>query len=139
MAKKQQKYTFDDAVRVLGTHQFDVATATEGAAGRARAMRVSKYDCAAVIAPAPDGTAETVVRGGWVIGGQISQVLDRGYQKFLTTGRVTIPATAEKLKALHQFKEELREAIGATELYNEALGTTSDVYVYDRVKGRISK
>jgi len=40
------------------------------------------------------------------------------------------------LKAIHQFAEELREGVGATSLYNEALGTVSDRYVYDRVKDR---
>ena len=35
-----------------------------------------------------------------------------------------------------QFTEELNEAIGGTILYNEALGTTSNVYNYDRVAGR---
>ena len=30
----------------------------------------------------------------------------------------------------------VNEATGATSLYNEALGTTSNVYNYDRVKGR---
>jgi hypothetical protein len=40
------------------------------------------------------------------------------------------------LRSLHEFSEELKEAMGATSLYNEALGTTSDLYQYDRVKGR---
>jgi hypothetical protein len=26
--------------------------------------------------------------------------------------------------------------VGAIDLYNESLGTTSDLYVYDRLKGR---
>ncbi len=138
MAKKQQQISFDDVLGVLGTQRFDVAAAPEGAKGRSRAVKVSKYGCAAVIAPAPDGTVEVLSRGGVVLGGEISQILDRGYQKFLKTNRIEIPATAEYLRALHQFKEELREATGGTELYNEALGTTSDVYVYDRVKGRLS-
>jgi hypothetical protein len=30
----------------------------------------------------------------------------------------------------------LKEAAGALVLYNEAMGTTSDVYLYDRLKGR---
>jgi hypothetical protein len=47
-----------------------------------------------------------------------------------------IPATAEHLHAIHEFSEELSEASGATSLYNESLGTTSDRYLYDRVKGR---
>ena len=52
------------------------------------------------------------------------------------TGKLEIPAAADHLRALHEFSEELNEAIGGTTLYNEALGTTSNVYNYDRVKGR---
>jgi hypothetical protein len=47
-----------------------------------------------------------------------------------------IPATADILRALHSFEDQLKEAVGAMVLYNEALGTTSDRYDYDRIKGR---
>jgi hypothetical protein len=40
------------------------------------------------------------------------------------------------LHAIHQFSEELKQLTGATSLYNESLGTTSDRYQYDRLKGR---
>ena len=46
------------------------------------------------------------------------------------------PHPTDKLRAIHQFSEELNEATGATSLYNQSLGTTSDVYMYDRLKGR---
>jgi hypothetical protein len=70
------------------------------------------------------------------VGGEVSRLIDRGYQKFLKTSKVERPATADDLKTLHAFSEEIREAIGATTLYNEALGSVSDRYVYDRVRGR---
>jgi hypothetical protein len=47
-----------------------------------------------------------------------------------------MPATADHLKAMHDFSEELKEGIGATSLYNESLGTVSESYQYDRVKDR---
>lgn len=99
-------------------------------------MRVSKYGCAAEIAPDPDHGAGLLSHPGFVLGGEISTLLDRGYQKFLKTSRLEITATADHLRAIHQFTEELKEAAGITTLYNEALGTTSDSYMYDRVKGR---
>ena len=83
-----------------------------------------------------DGKVELLARPGWVLNGEISRLLDRGYQKFLKSSKLEIPATADHLRAIHEFSEELKEATGATSLYNEALGTTSDVYHYDRVKGR---
>jgi hypothetical protein len=77
-----------------------------------------------------------VSRPGWVLGGEISRILDRGYQKFLKTSKLEIPATADHLRSIHQFQREFDEATGEAELYNTALGTTSDVYLYDRVAGR---
>ncbi|MDE3202047.1 MAG: hypothetical protein KGN79_14125, partial [Acidobacteriota bacterium] len=46
------------------------------------------------------------------------------------------PATASNLQAIHAFHEELTQATGGVSLYNESLGTTSDVYLYDRLKSR---
>jgi hypothetical protein len=37
---------------------------------------------------------------------------------------------------LHDYSEELKEAIGATSLYNESLGSVSESHQYDRVKDR---
>ncbi len=136
MAKKVPQRSFDDVLSALGAQRFDVAPAHEGAKRRPDARRVSKYGCAAVIAPAPDGRAELLARPGWLLNGDISRILDRGYQKFLQSSRLEIPATAEHLRSLHRFTEELKEATGEISLYNESMGTTSDVYVYDRVKGR---
>ena len=107
----------------------------EGAKRTPNAVQVRKYGCAAEIAAAPDGTVEILARPGWLLNGEISRLLDRGYQKFLKTSKLEIPATADHLRAIHEFTEELKEATGATILYNESLGTTSDVYNYDRVKG----
>src|ERR1700734_3627191 len=136
MAKKTQTRTFNDVLSILGGQRFDVAPAQEGAKRTPNAFQVRKYGCAAEIAAAPDGTVEILARPGWLLNGEIARLLDRGYQKFIKTTKMEIPATAAHLRSLHEFSEELNEAIGATTLYNEALGTTSNVYNYDRVKGR---
>lgn len=136
MAKKIPTKSFNDVLAALGGQRFDVAPAQEGAKRTPNAFQVSKYGCAAAIAAAPDGTVEILARPGWLLNGEIARLLDRGYQKFLKSDKVEIPATADHLRAIHQFTEELNEAAGATSLYNEALGTTSNVYNYDRVKGR---
>jgi hypothetical protein len=140
MAKTIKQRTFDEVLSILGNERFDVAPAAEGASRAAGARRVSKYGCAAEVAPGP-GKGEPVrilVKSGWVLGGEISRLTDRGYQKFLKTSKLEIPATADHLRAIHKFSEELKEATGALVLYNEAMGTTSDTYVYDRLKGRES-
>ena len=136
MPKKITVRSFNDVLSLLGGQRFDVAPAQEGAKRTPNAVQVRKYGCAAEIATAPDGTVEILARPGWLLNGEIARVLDRGYQKFLKTSKLEIPASADHLRAIHEFTEELNEAIGATSLYNQALGTTSNVYHYDRVKGR---
>jgi GH24 family phage-related lysozyme (muramidase) len=68
--------------------------------------------------------------------GEISKLVDHGYQKVLKTTKAEHPVTADHLKALHQFTEELKEGIGTISLYNEGLGTVSESYMYDRLRGR---
>lgn len=98
--------------------------------------RVSKIGCAAVV---EDRGAEAPIVGkaGVVVGDEIGLLVDGGFQKFFQTpkGR-RLPALAEQLKALHDFQEDLREALGLVSLYNQGLGTTFDQHMYDRVKGR---
>ena len=139
MAKTKKQPTFDDILATLGNERFDVSRATQGATA-AGAYRVSKHGCAAEIGPSGEASSpvRVLARGGWVLNGEISRLVDRGYQKFLKTSRLEIPASAEHLRCLHKFNDELKEAAGAEILYNEALGTTSDSYVYDRVMGRDS-
>jgi len=137
MAKKVPQRNFNDVLGLLGGQRFDVAPAQEGAKRTPNAVQVRKYGCAAEIAAAPDNTVEVLSRPGWLLNGEIARLLDRGYQKFLKTSKLEIPASADHLRAIHEFTEELNEAIGATSLYNQALGTTSNVYHYDRVKGRL--
>ena len=136
MAKKTPPRTFNDVVALLGGQRFDVAPAQDGAKRTPNAVQVRKYGCAAEIAAAPDGTVEILARAGWLMNGEIARLVDRGYQKFLKTSKLEIPASADHLRAIHEFTEELNEAIGATSLYNQALGTTSNVYNYDRIQGR---
>jgi hypothetical protein len=136
MAKKIPARSFNDVLGLLGGQRFDVAPAQEGAKRTPNAVQVRKYGCAAEIAAAPDGTVEILSRPGWLLNGEIARVLDRGYQKFLRTSKLEIPAMADHLRSIHEFTEELNEAIGKTSLYNQALGTTSNVYHYDRVEGR---
>ena len=139
MAKKQPRQaTFNEVLSELGNEKFDVAPAGGGASRSAGTYRVSKYGCAAEIAPGPgkDAPVRVLAGAGWVLGGEISRIVDHGYQKFLETSKLRIPATAEHLRCIQRFDQELRNATGAMSLYNESLGTTSDRYVYDRLKGR---
>jgi hypothetical protein len=131
MAKKSRNPNFDQTMELLRAHSFDV-TPFAGVAG---SVQVSKHGAGAVLAPAKD-TPAFVERPGVLIKGEVARLVDRGYQKFLTTSKYELPATAEQLQSIHRFTEELKQLTGSISLYNESLGTTSDLYQYDRLKGR---
>lgn len=133
MPRKTKQLTFDEILANLRGSQFDVQPVS-GVAGQ---YRVQKHGCAAVIAKSREGDGAAIVAGpGFVLGGEIAHLLDRGFQKTLKTNKLEIAATADHLKAIHRFGEELKEIIGAPSFYNESIGTTSDDYFYDRLKGR---
>jgi hypothetical protein len=73
---------------------------------------------------------------GYLVGSEISKLVNKGYQQFLKTSKAELPATADHLKALQAFSEELKEALGLPSLYNESLGTVSEAYQYDRIEER---
>jgi len=132
MPKKTKPRSFDEVPSELHRRQFDVQEVV-GVAGR---VQVSKYGCAAVIGRGAKGSVVLYHKPGILLGGEIAIVLDRGFQKFFKTSRLEVAATADRLKAEHRFAEELDEVIGEVSLYNESLGTVSDEYMYDRLKGR---
>ena len=99
-------------------------------------MQISRDGCAVKL-DLQDGAPRVVETAGFLVHGEIGALTDGGYQKFfLTPNGQRKPALAGELKALHDFQEDLREALGQTSLYNESLGTVSTLYLYDRVKDR---
>lgn len=138
MKRKSTHPNFDQTLKLLRAHSFDV-TPYPGAEG---GVLVSKDGVGAVLAPAPknknpdDPAVAYAVHPGIVVKGEVARLLDRGYQKFLKTSQYELPASAQQLQAIHTFSEELKQLVGEVSLYNESLGTTSDVYLYDRLTGR---
>jgi len=132
MATKVEQRSYEDAVAWLRDHGFDLIEAP-GTQGR---VFLRKYNCSAAIQKTEDGGVKIFAYPGYVIGGEISKLVNRGYQQFMKTTKTEVPATAEHLKALHQFAEELKQALALPSLYNESLGTVSEAYQYDRIKDR---
>lgn len=132
LKRKKHHPGFDEALDALRAHGFAVAPYDAAAA----AMLVSKNGVGAVLTPAEGATAAFAVRPGALLQGEVARLVDRGYQKFVKTSKYEFPATAAQLQAIHTFSEELKDLTGGISLYNEALGTTSDRYLYDRLKGR---
>lgn len=136
MPGKTKQLTFDEIVSNLRGSQFDVRDVPK-VAGQ---YRIEKYGCGAIVVRGSEGKGLSFVAGpGFILGGDIAHLLDRGFQKMLKTNKLEIAATADHLKAIHRFSEELKEIAGKPSLYNESIGTTSDDYFYDRLKGRDTK
>jgi hypothetical protein len=129
--EKPRKLSFDDYLLKLRESGFEIAGQGSGKA------RVSRRGCAAVIEDVSGAEHPKVYRAGVQVADEIARLVDAGFQKFfLTPSGKKVPALATHLKALHDFQEDLKEALGLTSLYNEGLGTTSNAHVYDRVEDR---
>ena len=99
--------------------------------------RIEQNGVACIAESGDEGTIRITSRAGIMMGNEIGTLTDGGYQKFFVTpSGKRRPAQAHELKAVQNFQEDLREALGLTSLYNEALGTVSNQYIYDRVEGR---
>jgi hypothetical protein len=132
MSTKTEHKTYDEALSWLREHGFDVLEAP-GTSGR---VFLKKYNVSAAIQKdGPDGV-KIFAYPGFLVGTEISKLVNKGYQQFLKTSKTEVPATADHLKALHSFSEELKEALGLPSLYNESLGTVSESYQYDRIVDR---
>jgi hypothetical protein len=132
MSTKVEQKSYEDALSWLRAHGFDLIEAP-GMQGR---VFLRKYNVSAAIQKNGDDGVKIFAYPGYLIGSEISKLINRGYQQFLKTAKTEVPATADHLKALHQFAEELKEYLNLPSLYNESLGTVSASYQYDRIKDR---
>ena len=133
MPRKIKQLTYTEVLDRLRSLQFDVTPVTNVA----DQFHIAKYGCAAILGPAENGgSCKLVHHPGVLFGQEITDLVNHGYQQQFHTSRGNFAATAEHLRALHRFSEELKEAAGEPSLYNQSLGTTSDDHFYDRLKGR---
>jgi len=132
MATTTERRNYEDVLNWLRDHGFDLIEAP----GTQARVFLKKYNCSAAIQKNGDDGVKIFAYPGYLIGSEISKLVNRGYQQFLKTAKTEVPATADHLKALQKFTEELKEGLGLPSLYNESLGTVSESYEYDRVQGR---
>ncbi len=123
--------SLENALHWLKDRGYEVSEVGNGAR-----YRITHAQCVATVEASKDGSTRVVEFPACLVGGEVADLVDKGYQKFFKTEKLEVPATAERLTELHQFAEELKEAFGYTSLYNEGLGSVSGSYQYDRVKGR---
>src|ERR1700732_3302411 len=135
MASKVEQRTYEEALAWLRDHGFDLLEAP----GTQARVFLKKYNVSAAIQKNGDDGVKIFAYPGYLIGSEISKLVNKGYQQFLKTSKTEVPATADHLKALQSFAEELKIALGLPSLYNESLGTVSESYQYDRVEDRDKK
>jgi hypothetical protein len=116
-----------DALRKLG---FTAAAMDSGRA------RVTRDGIGAILEDQP-GEHPQVQKAGLILGNEIGALVNGGYQMFWKAPAGSrVPAQASQLKSLHAFEEDLKEGLGLLSLYNQSLGTTSDLHLYDRLEHR---
>ncbi len=119
--------TFSERIELLRSAGFATENLPDGR------VKVSKHGVAAVIGD--EGKNQPAIeKAGLLVGSEVATLLSAGYQMFLETPNgKRIPATAPELRALHEFEEDVKEALGLESLYNTSLGTTTPKHMYDRV------
>jgi hypothetical protein len=130
--RRQQPKTpsFSERVELLRRAGFGTESLPDGR------VKITKNGIGAVVGD--EGKNQPAIeKAGVLVGSEIATLLYGGYQMFLETptGK-RIPATAEQLKALHEFEDDVKAALGLVNLYNTSLGTTSRKHMYDRVYER---
>ena len=122
--------TFAERVDLLRQANFSTQSLPDGR------VRIAKHGVGAIIGDEGKNQPD-IEKAGILVGDEIGTLLSTGYQMFLQTpsGR-RLPATAKELRALHEFEEDVKEALGSESLYNTSLGTTTRNHMYDRVLGR---
>lgn len=128
--KAQKVSTFQDRVEILKQAGFDATARPDGR------ILISKGGIGAVVGDESKGHAG-IEKAGILVGSEVATLLNGGYQMFLETpSGKRMPAMAEQLRALHQFEDDVKDALDLTNLYNTSLGTTSASHMYDRVNRR---
>lgn len=128
--EKPHEPTFSE--RIAGLNQFGFSSKNLDSK---RAL-VTRDQIAAIVEDRPTERPH-VNKAGLAMGDEIGRLVNGGYQVFWRSpSGKQLPAQATQLKALHAFEEDLKEGLGLPSLYNESLGTTSDLHLYDRVEDR---
>lgn len=119
--------TFSERIDLLRNAGFATEALPDGR------VKISKHGVAAIVGDEGKNQPQ-IERAGVIVGGQIAVLLSAGYQLFLELPNgQRLPATADQLHNLHEFEEDVKDALGLVSLYNTSLGTTNQKHFYDRV------
>lgn len=98
---------------------------------------ISRGNLGCIVTEGEGGVPNIAEAGLLLHGKDVARLVHGGYQMFFVTrDGHKHPATADHLKALHRFTEDVTEAFGGTSHYNNGLGTVCTGHLYDRVTDR---
>ena len=109
MPGKLELKTFEDAVNYLREHAFDVLEAP-GTSGR---VFVKKYNVSAAIQKTEDGGVKIFAYPGYLVGTEISKLVNKGYQQFLLAGKEWMASGADFHVEVALMRRPGREAVAA--------------------------
>lgn len=128
--QRPKPLTFAQRLELLRDAGFSTENLSDGR------VKITKHGVGAIVGDEGKNQPE-IEKAGILIASEIAILLNAGYQMFLETpSGKRFPATAKELKALHAFEEDVKAALGLVDLFNTALGTTSQKHQYDRVLDR---
>src|SRR5271165_4269926 len=102
MAKKIKTKSYEEAVAWFREHGFDILEAP----GTNNRVFLKKYHCSAAIERTADGGVKIFAYPGYMMGCEISNLVDYGDQKVLKTSKAEIPDNADYLKTLNDLAKE---------------------------------
>ncbi len=74
-----------------------------------RSVGIERDNFVALVEPTPEGGLGSLGASGYLVGGRIAVLVDRGGQSFFQAKQQEVPATEEMLEAYDRFQEELRQ------------------------------
>lgn len=78
------------------------------------ALCVRKGNCAAVLAPVPNGGLKLLAPPSYMVDGNLSVKLKRGASEVFVWKKKEVQATTDRLRELEAFRGEIREILEAT-------------------------
>src|ERR1700738_3625861 len=102
MASKVEERTYEEALNWLRDHGFDLLEAP----GTQARVFLKKYNVSAAIQKNGDDKVKIFAYPGYLIGSEISKLVNKGDQQFLKTAKNETPAGGDHLKVPPSFAVE---------------------------------
>jgi len=77
------------------------------------ALCVRRGECAAVLAPGPDGGLKLLAPASYLVAGNFGVRVKRGGREFFVWKNAELPATPERLRELESFREEVTRILAS--------------------------